>query len=116
MAFHPLLDWRLGLDMVRLALDAAAPVDLNLPYWSSFVGQVVPPYLAGLNLSPSTFGPLQGGLSTATNEAFIIVHPLWDPDAANYRPEIAAAVAQAQHRGLRPVLRSVFHAVRFPYE
>ena len=33
-AISPILDWRLGLDMARLALDAAAPMDLSPLYWT----------------------------------------------------------------------------------
>jgi DEAD/DEAH box helicase domain-containing protein len=34
LAYHSILDWRLGLDMARLALDAAAPMDLSPLYWT----------------------------------------------------------------------------------
>ncbi|MBI4473474.1 MAG: DEAD/DEAH box helicase [Acidobacteria bacterium] len=116
MAYHPLLDWRLGLDMTQLALDATAPVDLNCSYWSDLLTQTAGPYFAGLNLSNTMLDTLHAGISTVTSEAVILIHPLWDIDPANYRPEVAAAVAEAEHQALRPILRSVFHAVRFPYE
>src|SRR5206468_8852409 len=35
LAFHNILDWRLGLDLARLALDATAPVDFAVPYWQN---------------------------------------------------------------------------------
>jgi hypothetical protein len=116
MAYHPLLDWRLALDMARLALDQNAQIDLGVSYWSDLVSRVSGPYFAGLNLSTRTFDVLPGGFDQFTNEAIILVHPLWDTNAANYRPEVAAAVADAQAQGFRTTLRSVFHAVRFPYE
>ena len=116
MAYHPILDWRLGLDMVQLALDSNARVDLNVDYWSNLVSRIAPPYFAGLNLVPQTFDTLSGGIDTFNNEAIILIHPLWDSDESNYRPEVAAAVADAQSQGFTAILRTVFHAVRFPYE
>jgi hypothetical protein len=116
MPYHPLLDWRLALDMARLALDASAPIDLTSSWWASLVGRVAAPYFLGLGMTPTTLGGLPAGISTMTNEVFILVHPLWDRDRANFRPEVAAAVADAERRRLRWELRSVFRAVRFPYE
>ena len=116
MPYHPLLDWRTALDMARLALDPAARVDLTGGWWAPLVARVAGPYFQGLNLTSTTLGGLPAGVSTATNEAFILTHPLWDTDRANLRPDVAAAVADAERRGLTPVLRSIFRAVRFPYE
>ena len=116
MAYHPILDWRLGLDMARLALDPDARIDLNTDYWSDLVARTAPTYFSGLDLQAKTFGVLPGGLDTFSNEAIILIHPLWDKDPSNYRPEVAAAVAETQRQGFRVTLRSVFHAVRFPYE
>ncbi len=116
MAYHPLLDWRLGLDMVRLALSANSAIDLNFTYWSSLIAQTAQPYFAGLNLSYTMLDTLPAGISTITNQAVILVHPLWDLDQANYRTDVAAAVSEAQNQDLEFTLRSLFHAVRFPYE
>jgi ATP-dependent helicase YprA (DUF1998 family) len=116
MAYHPILDWRLGLDMAQLALDPNARIDLTTSYWSDLVARIAPPYFDGLNLQARTFDVLPGGVDAFNNEAIILIHPLWDTDAANFRPEVAAAVADAQGQGFRVTLRSVFHAVRFPYE
>lgn len=116
MAYHPILDWRLGLDMVQLALDPNALIDLNTSYWSDLVSRIAAPYFRDLNLVERTFDTLPGGVDTFNNEAIILIHPLWDRDASNFRPEVAAAVADAQGQGLRATLRTVFRAVRFPYE
>jgi hypothetical protein len=116
MAYHSLLDWRLALDMAKLALQADVAIDLNCSYWSSLLAQTAHPYFAGLNLTHTTLNSLQVGISATTNEALILVHPLWDVEPANYRPEVAATISEVQRQGLTPVLRSVFHAVRFPYE
>ncbi len=116
MSYHPLLDWRTAIDMVRLALDRTANIDLTAPWWSPLVARTAVPYFTGLGLTPTTFGGLPAGTSALTREAIILTHPLWDTDHTNLRTDVAAAVTEAEHDGLRPVLRSVFRAVRFPYE
>jgi Lhr-like helicase len=116
MPYHPLLDWRLALDMVRLALDPAAPIDLAQPYWSTLVQRTAPPYFQGLNYSQTTLAGLPAGHDPGAGEVLILIHPLWDQDPSNFRPEVASAVAQAEARGWRWALRTVFCAVRFPYE
>lgn len=116
MAFHSLLDWRLGLDMARLALDPAAQIDLEVAYWADLVAREAGPYFDGLGRQRRVFGGLQAGVDASNNSAVILVHPLWDRNAANYRTEVAAAVAEAEQQGFRPSLISLFHAVRFPYE
>ena len=116
MAYHPILDWRLGIDMARLALDPNARIDLTPSHWSDLVTRIAPPYFAGLKLQMRTFDALSGGVDTFRNEAFILTHPLWDTDPSNFRPEVAAAVSDAQGQGFSVTLRSMFHVVRFPYE
>jgi DEAD/DEAH box helicase domain-containing protein len=116
MPYHPLLDWRSAFDMARLALDPATPVDLTSDCWAPLVSRLAGPYFQGLNLTAATLSGLPVGVSATTNEAFILTHPLWDMSRANLRPDVAAAVVDAERRGLTPVLRSMFRAVRFPYE
>lgn len=116
MPYHPLLDWRTALDMARLALDPGAQIDLTSSWWAPLVERVAVPYFQGLNLAPTTLGGLPAGTSAATNEALILTHPLWDRDRANFRPDVAAAVAAAERQAFRWELRSIFRAVRFPYE
>lgn len=116
MPFHPLLDWRLALDLVRLALDAAAPIDLTVPYWSGLLQRTADPYFRGLNLTPTSLGGLEAGHDAGTGEVVILIHPLWDQDEANFRPEVAKAVAEAESRNWTWSLRTLFRAVRFPYQ
>ena len=116
MAYHPILDWRLGLDMVQLALDPNAQLDLNTCYWSDLISRIARPYFMDLNLELRLFDTLPGGVDAFNDEAIILIHPLWDKDPSNFRPEVAAAVIDAQSQGLKAILRTVFHAVRFPYE
>jgi len=116
MAYHPLLDWRLAFDMVRLALDDRAVVDLRQSYWQGLVQRQAAAYFRGLNLNPLVLGNLQAGHDTGTSEVVILTHPLWDHDPTNFHPEVAEAVAEAEGRGWRPKLHTIFRAVRFPYQ
>ncbi|MFN7970780.1 MAG: DEAD/DEAH box helicase [Acidobacteriota bacterium] len=116
MPYHPLLDWRLALDMVRLALDPLAPIDLSPPYWNTLVQRTAAPYFQGLNYAQISLAGLPAGLDSASGEVLVLIHPLWDQEPSNFRPEVARAVAQAEAHGWRWKLRTVFRAVRFPYE
>jgi hypothetical protein len=116
MSFHSLLDWRLGLDMVNLALDPNASVGFGAPYWTFVLAHVAHSYFAGLGMTPANFSGLPGGISQLNNEAVILMHPLWDADPSNYHPFLAAAVENAERQGFSPRPRSIFRATRFPYE
>jgi hypothetical protein len=116
MPYHSLLDWRLALDMARLALDPTAAIDLVQPYWRTLVERTAAPYFNGLNYAQATLAGLPAGHDATTGEALILIHPLWDQDPSNFRPEVSNAVAQAEARGWKWKLRTVFSAVRFPYE
>jgi hypothetical protein len=116
MAYHPLLDWRTALDMVRLALDPNAQIDLQYGYWATLVDRIAGPYFDGLGLARASFAGLEAGLDQMNNQAVILTHPLWDADRSNLRSNVAAAVAEAERAGMRAELMSVLRAVRFPYE
>jgi hypothetical protein len=124
MSYHPLLDWRLALDMARLALDSNAEIGFEQDYWRSLLDQVVPPdqdapgYFNDLGLQRQSFGSLSGAIDAIQGEAIILTHPLWDTDVrtGNFCPALAEAYAQAEQTGYTPRLHSIFRAVRFPYE
>ena len=116
LAYHPLLDWRLAMDMTRLALDGSVAIGLEEPAWKALVQRTADAYLSNLSYAPVTLSGLPAGHNAHTDEAMILVHPLWDHDEANRHPTIKDAVADAEALGWRWKLRSVFRAIRFPYE
>lgn len=117
MAFHPLLDWRLGLDMVRLALDQNAPIDLNIEYWSDLVDRFAPAYFEGLGYRNVSARSLAMGESQIDGSWTILTHPLWDRSQRNLRTDVAAAYVYAERTSRQsPKMNSVFRAIRVPYE
>ena len=116
LAYHPLLDWRLAMDMARLSLDASARVDLDDPTWKALVQRTADAYLKNLHYAPVELAGVPAGHDRQTNEALILIHPLWDRNEANLHPVLASAVADAEARGWRWKLHSIFRAIRFPYE
>lgn len=116
MAYHSLLDWRLALDMARLALDPNAPIDLEQPLWSPLLDTQAPGLFDGFNLQGQQFGSLRAGVDVDSDDAFLLVHPLWDTKPANWGQALAEAVAEVEAEGLKPHLWSLFRAVRFPFE
>lgn len=116
LAYHSVLDWRLAVDMARLALDSAALITLSSPLWSRIAG------IAALTLAGARPGYQQttlAGLPAITNgrDVIVITHPLWLPTPTS--PEIAAAWDEAERlRGLsidpEHSFISVFQALRRP--
>ena len=115
LAFHNVLDWRLGLDLARLALDPAAPIDFTVPYWQGLATSASAAYFAAqTQWQYLPFAGVPAGRRANTVE--IIVHPLWITDPNNYCPQLSAAVAQAQAAGAQSIsCRSIFEVLRRPY-
>jgi hypothetical protein len=115
LPYHSILDWRLGLDLARLALDPAAPIDFTVPYWQGVDAVAAGPYFAARpGWQQVTFAGLQAG--RRGNRAEIIVHPLWNTDPNFFGPQLAAAYAQAMAAGCQEVtVRSVFELLRRPF-
>jgi DEAD/DEAH box helicase domain-containing protein len=113
LSFHNILDWRLGLDLARLALDPAAPIDFSVPYWQTLASIATAAYFSGQpgwTSQPNGLVPYgeQG------NQVELITHPLWT--SGPLHPVLDAAMRTAQARtGLRPRSRSLFDVVRRPY-
>ena len=115
MPYHPLLDWRLALDMASLALDRTASIHLASPHWRTLVDRTASTYLDSLGYSPTDLAGLPAGRDPQTGEVVILIHPLWDRKEHNFHPDLANAVALAEANGWQWKLKTLFEAVRFPY-
>jgi hypothetical protein len=114
LAYHNILDWRLGLDLARLALDPAAPIDFSVSYWQGLDVTVAGPYFAAMaGWQPVTFAGLQAG--RRGNQVEIMVHPLWNTDPNFAGQQLAAAYAQAVAAGCQVTLKSIFEVLRRPF-
>lgn len=114
LTYHGILDWRLGLDLARLALDVNAPIDLTAPYWQGLDVAAAGPYFAAMSgYQRVTYGGLQAG--RRGNRAEIITHPLWNTDPNHLGPQLAAAYAEAMADGCQVRSKSLFEVLRRPY-
>lgn len=116
LPYHSVLDWRLGLDLARLALNPAAPIDFTVPYWQGIDTAAARPYFAAMpGWQQTTFGGLNAGLRG--NRVEIIVHPLWNTDPNYFGAQLATAYAQAQQTvaGCQIAMKSVFEVLRRPF-
>jgi DEAD/DEAH box helicase domain-containing protein len=114
LAYHNILDWRLGLDLARLALDSHSTIDFSVSYWQGVDAAAAAPYFAAMpGWQQITFGGLQAG--RRGNHVEIITHPLWNVDPNYCGPQLAAAYAQALAYGYQITLKSIFEVLRRPF-
>lgn len=114
LAYHNILDWRLGLDLARLALDPNAQVDFSVPYWQGLDAAAAGPYFAAM---PGWQRLMYGGLQAGRrgNQVEIITHPLWNTDPNHFGPHLAGAYALAVAAGCQVTLKSIFEVLRRPF-
>jgi len=114
LAYHNILDWRLGLDLARLALDPNAPIDFGVSYWQHLYDTAVRPYHAAMTGWVPT--PL-AGLHAARrgNKIEIVTHSLWDWSPNHFCAQMADAYVQAQGMGCDVIFKSIFEVLRRPY-
>jgi len=114
LQYHCILDWRLGLDLTRLALNANAPIDFSVSYWQGLDVAAATPYFAAMpGWQQLTFGGLQAG--QRGNIVEIITHPLWDINPNRFGPQLANAYAQAASTGNQVRFKSIFELFRRPF-
>lgn len=110
LAWHNILDWRMALDVARLALDGNAPVDFTTSHWQPLVAAATPPYFHALGWAATTFGSLPAAHSG--NRGELVVHPLW----SNIHPTVSQARVEASTAGIRQVQsKTLFEIVRRPF-
>lgn len=109
LAWHNILDWRMGLDVANLALGGSAAVDFTAPHW-----QVLPAasnaYFGALGWTVLSLAGLPAARSGSSGE--VIVHPLW----SDSHPQWIQARAEAQANGiiqLEP--KTLFEVLRRPF-
>jgi DEAD/DEAH box helicase domain-containing protein len=114
LAYHNILDWRLGLDLARLALDATAPIDFSASYWQGLDTVAAGPYFGAMQGWRSV---MYGGLHAGQrgNQVEIITHPLWDHDVNHLCPPLALAYTQAHAMGCQVTMKSIFEVLRRPF-
>ena len=83
MAFHGLLDWRLGTSLLRSLqtsnFSCALDSDYSLPDlqgWFDLATTLRDSFCRSFNTTPRDFGPLPG--FEVGGRQVIVVHPLWD--------------------------------------
>ncbi|MCG8350473.1 MAG: hypothetical protein MI924_22125, partial [Chloroflexales bacterium] len=121
LPYHGLLDWRLALDMARLAASPNATVDLVTPWgstpnpWTALTSAptaAVPATMLRLGYETTKqFGMLQGFVHTKKG-ILIQRHPLWQDDHPEWQRAVQAAQAKypnAQVKAMNP-----FRALRRP--
>lgn len=113
MRYHPLLDWRIGLDMARLALDATAMPTLQTDYWQDIVARVEREYYGAHGLQKAQIGGVPAGLRDG--RVYALRHPMWAEHDAWRGPELAGAAVAARRSGLTLVVKSLFDVIRVPY-
>jgi len=110
MAWHNILDWRLGLDVARLGVDANARVDFGSPHWRGVPEGVLDAYAAALGWSRASFSGVPA--VRHDRECELIVHPLW---AASH-PAIGRARTEATAAGVADCrTKSIFEVLRRPF-
>ena len=118
LAFHNILDWRLGLDLARLALDATAPIDFNVAYWQPLAVIVSN---AHFDAQPGWQNQSFAGVPARrrSNHVQIVTHPLWIRDRNNppsWCPALTNAHAAAAASGATRIdFRTLFDVLRRPY-
>ncbi len=119
MAYHPLMDWRLGMDLVNLCLNEEFAINLEKPYWSPLVKSVKKNLLELVGNENEMKWENRYGihilLGQIKNEkkAFILHHPLAVYDKSDPRPENFARVfVELKKEGFLIETINIFEAIR----
>lgn len=114
LAFHNILDWRLGLDLARLALDPAASIDFTVPYWQQLVPAAASAYFANQpGWSIVTAAPVPIARNATTFE--LITHPLWELNGPHHPHLLGAYNTIRAGAAINPAHRTFFDMLRRPY-
>jgi DEAD/DEAH box helicase domain-containing protein len=85
MSYHGLLDWRLGISVLRILHSSDSKVGIDgdfsppeLDGWLDSVRALVHNFCSSFQCVPLDFGPLHG--FEVGGRQVIVIHPLWNPD------------------------------------
>jgi Lhr-like helicase len=115
MTYHGLLDWRLGLSLLRCLHSSAFVagvdgvfLDPDLEGWPTLAVQRRDAFCSTFACAPIDFGPLPGFEVGGVH--VIVVHPFWD----THRPSgiLANAVAHARSAAASPKFVDTFNLMR----
>ena len=124
LPYHGLLDWRIALDMARLADSSSASVDLTSPWgnvpnpWETLVSGAGAPVPATMQMllyaPPVQFGKLRGYVHTSPKRLVIQLerHPLWQDDHPDWIAARALSQAQYPRHAIMPI--NPFRVLRRP--
>lgn len=104
---HWALDWRLGLDVVELALGQ----ELDISHWTDRIDPLVRSFVAGYGAHLRVAEDVVNGIPALITEegcgaAVLIGHPLWRHDEPSWNPQVRRAVTELRGRGLASVVAS----------
>jgi len=118
MQFHGLLDWRLGISMLRIllspstftcGLDGDFDTCQELADWKVIASRERDRLCASFQWEPQEFGTLPGFV-VAGRKAGLMIHPLWSKGAP--AGVLAEAIAYAEQLGRPPILADTFNVSR----
>lgn len=109
MAWHNILDWRMGLDVARVALVQNAVVDFTVPHWQGLLAVAGDSYCAALGWALFSYAGLPGARSGSRGE--LIVHPLWSAS----HPQVNQARREAELGGVGVQTKTLFEVLRRPF-
>jgi hypothetical protein len=122
LQYHGLLDWRLALDMARLAHDPSSALDLRSSLgagvpnpWRVFVDGPAAPVSRTLKQFGYQWVEMADTpcfVSERRRHAWVACHPLWAEDYFEYRRAISALKLKYNDYSVRPL--NLFMAVRRP--
>ena len=118
LPYHGLLDWRLALDMARLAAAPTTTIDLVSPWaerenpWESVL-QATTATMRRIGYgTPVPFAGLRGYVHMSGQQVWIERHPLWTDEHPTYRE--ASATARQEHPRCPVLPMNPFLALRRP--
>jgi DEAD/DEAH box helicase domain-containing protein len=107
---HPLLDWRLGLDLAELA--AARP--LNVDRWLDDSERIATSLAQAFELQVLALDSLWGAADETTGKVVILGHPMWRASGGPRHPQQVGAERVAAERRLRYRHDDLYTALRWP--